>query len=167
MKSTFFKFQYSFVEGLLRKGDFCGPVECGRRTCRLRPAVLRSAKQATEASSEAGSRSRSQKKGQGRFVMDSPDCVTVERGVPGFSCGEKEDSEIDVSCEQGYSGLDSIGIAKKEETCFEMENREWETGDLEIEASFDKNILDWEARERTYLDLEGQLEEKTEMPLKR
>ncbi|CAA2958427.1 cyclin-dependent kinase inhibitor 3-like isoform X1 [Olea europaea subsp. europaea] len=65
----------------------------------------------------------------------------------GFSCGEKEDPEIDVSCEQEYSGSDSIGIAKKEETCFEMENREWETGDLEIEASFDKNILDWEARE--------------------
>ncbi|XP_022867986.1 putative late blight resistance protein homolog R1A-10 [Olea europaea var. sylvestris] len=80
------------------------------------------------------------------FLMDiKPPIASSTVSKQGFSCGEKEDSEIDVSCEQGYSGLDSIGIAKKEETCFEMENREWETGDLEIEASFDKNILDWEA----------------------
>ncbi|CAI9776621.1 unnamed protein product [Fraxinus pennsylvanica] len=67
----------------------------------------------------------------------------------GFSCGEKEDPEFEVLCEEEYSGSDSIGMAKKEETCFEMENREWDTGDIEIEASFGENILDWEARERS------------------
>ncbi|CAA2968330.1 Hypothetical predicted protein [Olea europaea subsp. europaea] len=44
----------------------------------LQAAVLRSAEQA---SSETDGRNRSQKKGQGRLVADSLDCVTVERRV--------------------------------------------------------------------------------------
>ncbi|KAL2470659.1 Cyclin-dependent kinase inhibitor 3 [Abeliophyllum distichum] len=72
---------------------------------------------------------------------------------PGFSCSEKEDLEIKDCCEKEYSGSDmksgSIGMAKKEETCFEMQSRECETEDLEIEASFGENNLDWEARERS------------------
>ncbi|CAA3002231.1 cyclin-dependent kinase inhibitor 3-like isoform X1 [Olea europaea subsp. europaea] len=71
----------------------------------------------------------------------------------GYSCGEKEGTDIALSCEKEYFGSyvksGSIGMAKKEEKCFEMENRVFETGDLEIEASFGENNLDWEARERS------------------